>query len=38
MKHCNLSAIQKTAYNAGDLGLIPESGRSQGEGNGYTLQ
>ena len=25
MKHCNLSAIQKTAYSAGDLGLIPES-------------
>ena len=26
------------ACNAGDLGLIPESGRSPGEGNGYPLQ
>ena len=26
------------AYNAGDVGLIPGSGRSPGEGNGYTLQ
>ena len=27
-----------SAYNAGDLGLIPESGRSPGEGNGNPLQ
>ena len=26
------------AYNAGDLGLIPGSGRPPGEGNGYLLQ
>ena len=25
-------------YNAGDLGLIPELGRSSGEENGNTLQ
>ena len=25
-----------SAYNAGDLGLIPGSGRSPGEGNGNT--
>ena len=27
-----------SACNAGDLGLIPESGRSAGEGNGNPLQ
>ena len=27
-----------SAYNVGDLGSIPGSGRSPGEGNGYTLQ
>ena len=27
-----------SAFNAGDLGLIPESGRSPGEGNGNPLQ
>ena len=27
-----------TVCNAGDLGLIPESGRSPGEGNGSPLQ
>ena len=27
-----------SAYNAGDPGLIPESGRSPGEGNGNSLQ
>ena len=27
-----------SAYNAGDLGLIPELGRSPGEGNGDLLQ
>ena len=26
------------AYNVGDPGLIPGSGRSPGEGNGYLLQ
>ena len=29
---------KESAYNAGDLGLIPGSGRSPGEGNGYPLQ
>ena len=29
---------KESACNAGDLGLIPESGRSPGEGNGYSLQ
>ena len=32
------SDSQEFACNAGDLGLIPESGRSLGEGNGYPLQ
>ena len=27
-----------SAYNAGDLGSIPGSGRSPGEGNGNSLQ
>ena len=27
-----------SAYNAGDLGLIPGLGRSPGEGNGNSLQ
>jgi len=27
-----------SAHNAGDLGLIPGSGRSPGEGNGNPLQ
>ena len=27
-----------SACNAGDVGLIPESGRSPGEGNGNPLQ
>ena len=27
-----------SAYNVGDLGLIPGSGRSSGEGNGNPLQ
>ena len=27
-----------SAYNVGDLGLIPVSGRSTGEGNGTPLQ
>ena len=29
---------KESACNAGDLGSIPESGRSPGEGNGHHLQ
>ena len=29
---------KETPRNAGDLGLIPESGRSPGEGHGHLLQ
>ena len=29
---------KESACNAGDLGLIPRSGRSPGEGNDYPLQ
>ena len=29
---------KESACNAGDVGLIPESGRSPGGGNGYPLQ
>ena len=29
---------RESACNVGDLGLIPGSGRSPGEGNGYLLQ
>ena len=29
---------KESACNAGDLGLIPRSGRSPGKGNGYPLQ
>ena len=32
------SAGKESAYSVGDLGLIPELGRSPGEGNGYPLQ
>ena len=32
------SADKKSAHNARDLGLIPELGRSPGEGKGYPLQ
>ena len=32
------SEVQVSACNAGDLALIPESGRSPGEGNGNLLQ
>ena len=32
------SASKESACNAGDLGSIPGSGRSPGEGNGYPLQ
>ena len=28
------SDCKESAYNAGDLGLVPESGRPPGEGNG----
>ena len=29
---------KESAYNAGDMGLIPGSGRSPGEGNGNPFQ
>ena len=32
------SAGKESACNAGELGLIPELGRSPGEGNSYALQ
>ena len=32
------SAGLESAYNVGDLGLIPGLGRSPGEGKGYPLQ
>ena len=32
------SHVAQSACNAGDLGLIPGSGRSPGEGNGNPLQ
>ena len=32
------SAGKESAYNAGDLGLIPVLGRSPAEGKGYPLQ
>ena len=32
------SAGKESAYNAGDPGLIPGSGRSPGEGIGYSFQ
>ena len=32
------SDSKASAYNVGDLGSIPESGRSAGEGNGNPLQ
>ena len=32
------SAGKESACNAGDLGSIPELGRSPGEGKGYPLQ
>ena len=34
---CNLDG-KESACNEGDMGLIPESGRSTGEGIGYSLQ
>ena len=32
------SNSKESAYNAGDLGSVPGSGRVPGEGNGYPLQ
>ena len=32
------SVGKESAYNAGDMGLIPGSGRSPGKGNGNPLQ
>ena len=32
------SSGKESACNVGDLGLIPELGRSPGEGKGYPLQ
>ena len=32
------SEVKASAFSAGDLGSIPESGRSPGEGNGNPLQ
>ena len=32
------SVSKESAYNAGDLGSVPRSGRSPGEGNGNSLQ
>ena len=32
------SAGKESSYNVGDLGLIPELGRSSGGGKGYPLQ
>ena len=32
------SVVKTLAENAGDVGLIPRSGRSPGEGNGNSLQ
>ena len=34
----NLPAKQETASNAGDLGSVPRSGKSPGDGNGNPLQ
>ena len=33
-----MSIDKESAYSAGELGAIPGSGRSPGEGNGYSLQ
>ena len=34
----DISVGKESACNAGDLGSIPELGRSPGEGKGYPLQ
>ena len=36
--HVVAQTVKHLAYNAGDLGSIPGSGRSCGEGNGNPLQ
>ena len=38
VKSVKVSEVKVSARNAGDLGLIPGSGRSPGEGNGNPLQ
>lgn len=35
---CSGSVSKESACNAGDPGLIPGSGKSPGEGKGYSLQ
>ena len=30
--------VKESAFNEGDLGSVPGSGRSPGKGNGYPLQ
>ena len=37
-KNFKIPGDSESAYNAGDPGLIPGSGRSPGEGNGNPLQ
>ena len=37
MKICG-SEVKASAWNVGDLGLVPESGRSPGERNGNPVQ
>ena len=32
------SVVKNPPASAGDMGLVPESGRCPGEGNGYPLQ
>ena len=38
LKSPGCSEVKASAWNAGDLGSIPASGRSPGEGNGNPLQ
>ena len=38
IRHSHSSVSKESAYNAGDPGSIPGSGRSPGEGNGNPLQ
>ena len=38
LRNFALQTEKESACNAGDLGLIPGSGRSPGEGKGYPLQ
>ena len=37
MRSSLVAEVKASACNVGDLGLIPRSGRSPGEGNGYPL-